>query len=198
MCGNGIVDPGETCDPPMSVPDDHFPDNKCRETCTYCGDGIVNNGEECDFNDPDASHSCTNDCMIPACGDGIVDPSDETCDPPGSVPDTPPGNENACRDSCTYCGDGIVNNGEECDDPGDPRCSDDCMVVPPFCGDGIVDIGETCDPPGSVPDTPPGNENACRDNCTYCGDGIVNNGEECDDPDDPLLQRRVHAAFRLR
>ncbi len=121
------------------------------------------------------------------CGDGIVDPDlGETCDPPGSVPDTPPGNENACRDNCTYCGDGIVNNGEECDDPDDPRCSDDCMVVPPFCGDGIVDPNETCDPPGSVPDTPPGNENACRDSCTYCGDGIVNNGEECDDPDDPL------------
>ncbi len=184
MCGNGILDPGETCDPPGSVPDPDFPDNLCRESCTYCGDGEVNNGEECDFNDPNAPPSCTNDCMIPACGDGMVGPG-ETCDPPGSVPD-PDFPDNLCRESCTYCGDGEVNNGEECDfnDPDDPLCRDDCTI--PVCGDGIVDsdLGETCDPPGSVPD-PDFPDNLCRPSCTYCGDGIPNNGEECDDPDDP-------------
>ncbi len=119
------------------------------------------------------------------CGDKFVDPSlGETCDPPGSVPGTPAGNTNACRDDCTYCGDGIVNNGEECDDPNDPTCSNECKLIP-FCGNGIVDPGETCDPPGSVPGLPPGNQNVCRDSCTYCGDGIPNNGEECDDPNDP-------------
>ena len=185
FCGDGIVDMGETCDPPGSVPDTPpGNENVCRDSCTYCGDGIVDIGEECDDpNDP----LCSNECkLLPSCGDGMVDPDmGETCDPPGSVPNTPPGNMNACRDTCTYCGDGIVNDGEECDDPNDPRCSDDCMIIPPFCGDGIVDMGETCDPPGSVPDTPPGNENVCRDSCTYCGDGIVDNGEECDDPNDP-------------
>jgi hypothetical protein len=119
------------------------------------------------------------------CGNKVVEPDlGETCDPPGTVPGTPPGNSNACRDDCTYCGDGIVNDGEECDDPNDPTCSNDCKLIP-FCGNGIVDPGETCDPPGSIPDLPPGNQNACRESCTYCGDGIPNNGEECDDPNDP-------------
>jgi hypothetical protein len=36
-------------------------------------------------------------------------------------------------------------------------------IITPFCGDGIVDPGETCDPPFSIPDTPPGNENECRE-----------------------------------
>ncbi len=186
VCGDGHVQPPETCDPPGSVPDTPPGNmNACRDNCTYCGDGIVNDGEECDDpNDP----LCTDDCkLLPFCGDGIVDPeANETCDPPGSVPDTPPGNMNACRDNCTYCGDGIVDEDEECDDPNDPLCSNECKLIP-FCGDGIVDpeANETCDPPGSVPDTPPGNMNVCRDNCTYCGDGIVNNGEECDDPGNP-------------
>ncbi len=76
---------------------------------------------------------------VPLCGNGIVEPElGETCDPPGSIPDTPPGNTNECRVNCTYCGDGIVNNGEECDDPNDPRCTDDCKLrceldVEKFC-----------------------------------------------------------------
>jgi len=170
------LDQPERCDTPG------IKRNKATETTTIepCDPNVA----QCDEVSMDVAYlNCEEE---PLCGNGLVDPG-ETCDPPGSVPDTPPGNQNACRDNCTYCGDGIVNNGEECDDPNDPLCSDDCMLVP-SCGDGVVDpgLGETCDPPGSVPDTPPGNQNACRDNCTYCGDGIVNNGEECDDPNDPL------------
>jgi hypothetical protein len=64
FCGDGVVDPGEFCDPPGSIPDPSFPDNLCREDCTYCGDGVVNDGEECDFNDPAAPPFCTTDCVI--------------------------------------------------------------------------------------------------------------------------------------
>jgi hypothetical protein len=149
FCGDGIVGPGETCDPPGSIPDGNYPDNLCRDTCTYCGDGIVNNGEACDFNAPNAPPNCTQDCTLPFCGDGIVGP-DETCDPPGSIPD---GNypDNVCRDTCTYCGDGIVNNGEECDfnaPNAPPNCTQDC-TLPPEC---VLEVDKKClvekPPPG--------------------------------------------------
>lgn len=188
-CGDGIVGntPGETCDPPDSVPNQTYPNNICRADCTFCGDGIVNNGEQCDFNDPNAPANCNTDCTLtpPQCGDGIVgNTAGETCDPPGSVPN-PSLPNNTCRGNCTYCGDGIKDGGEDCDfnDQTDPNvqaghCSTSCTILP-FCGDGIVGntAGETCDPPGSNAGQP----NECRANCTFCGDGILDAGEQCDD-----------------
>lgn len=60
VCGNGVVDPGETCDPPGG----QWPPNGnlCRQTCTYCGDGIVNNGEQCDDGNNNNADSCRNNC----------------------------------------------------------------------------------------------------------------------------------------
>ena len=76
-CGNGVLDPGETCDPPGSMvaakaggPADRL----CRGDCTYCGDQIVNDSETCDDGDTidgDCApiNNCRNDCSIPICGD---------------------------------------------------------------------------------------------------------------------------------
>jgi hypothetical protein len=48
-CGDGVVQPGETCDPPGSTPSTPAGNmNVCRSDCTYCGDAIVNGGETCD------------------------------------------------------------------------------------------------------------------------------------------------------
>src|SRR5262249_33619252 len=39
LCGNGRLDPGETCDPPDPTLDPQRPGEvKCRPDCTYCGD----------------------------------------------------------------------------------------------------------------------------------------------------------------
>lgn len=112
-------------------------------------------------------------CIIPACGDGIVTPP-ESCD---STPD--------CRSDCSMCGDGIVNedNGEFCDDG--PQNSDDrpgaCRLncSSSFCGDGIQDPGEGCDNGAGNNDDMP---DACRSDCrrASCGDGIVDATESCD------------------
>jgi hypothetical protein len=67
-CGDETVDPGETCDPPGSTPDTEYPDNLCRDDCTYCGDGELNGDEECDFNDPAAPETCTTACVIEQMG----------------------------------------------------------------------------------------------------------------------------------
>jgi len=120
-----------------------------------CGDNSVNQpGEECDGTDdaacpglclpPGDPNECT--CVV-GCGNGVVEPPDETCDPPGA----PAGaNGNICRSDCTVCGDGVVQPGavpdsETCDDGNNLECSptqpqkplDDCnnMCGGLFCKD---------------------------------------------------------------
>jgi hypothetical protein len=51
-CGNGVLDPGETCDPPdpTPIPGVVPPQATCRPDCTFCGDAVVQaaDGETCD------------------------------------------------------------------------------------------------------------------------------------------------------
>jgi len=176
-CGNGVVDPGETCDPPASCPascDDADPCTTdsltgsaatCSARCTHApvtacagGDGCCPAG--CD----DAADA---DCSD-ACGNGVVDPG-ETCDPPATCPatcddgnvctaDTLAGSATTCTAACsaapiTACAGGDGCCPASCDSTGDGDC------LPGGCGNGVVDPGETCDPPASCP--------------TSCNDGNV-------------------------
>lgn len=62
ICGNGIVEAGETCDPPGSVPP--LPPgnvNNCRLDCTYCGDGILTPPETCDTGGV-PNRACNSNC----------------------------------------------------------------------------------------------------------------------------------------
>src|SRR5206468_7332786 len=78
-CGNFVLDPGETCDPPgVPMPPNG---NLCRDDCTYCGDGVVQSGdgESCDDGNsvsgcrPDLPQTpldpCLNSCQAPVCED---------------------------------------------------------------------------------------------------------------------------------
>ncbi|MEM3443450.1 MAG: PQQ-binding-like beta-propeller repeat protein [Candidatus Nanoarchaeia archaeon] len=50
ICGNGVVDPGEVCDPsatPNGCPPNQVCKNWCTR-CTTCGNGIIDPAEECD------------------------------------------------------------------------------------------------------------------------------------------------------
>jgi len=60
FCGDGIVDLGETCDPP-GVPQPPS-GNDCRGDCTFCGDFIVDPGEDCDDGNNTDGDGCENDC----------------------------------------------------------------------------------------------------------------------------------------
>lgn len=65
FCGNGVVDPGETCDPPGStsaMPPGNT--NPCRPDCTYCGDGVQNGTETCDDGNHIDTDDCRNDCTV--------------------------------------------------------------------------------------------------------------------------------------
>ena len=77
-CGNGIVDPGEACDPGRETA-------TCDWDCTLvaCGDGTVNPvaGEQCDEGDDNSNSradACRSNCELPSCADGVLD-SGERC-----------------------------------------------------------------------------------------------------------------------
>ncbi len=50
VCGDGVIDTGETCDPPNPAVDPVTDQTECRPDCTFCGDGVVQAGhtETCD------------------------------------------------------------------------------------------------------------------------------------------------------
>jgi cysteine-rich repeat protein len=177
-CGNGIVDPGEECDPGPGSPE-------CDDDCTFarCGDFFVNpyRGEQCDDGNQDSGDGCSAECFREDgenfCGDGIQQEG-EQCDHGGDSPE--------CDRDCTFasCGDSYINpvRGEQCDDgnqiSGD-GCSASCTLENEmaFCGDGIQQPGEECDTGGDSP--------GCDGDCTiaFCGDDYINptRGEQCDD-----------------
>jgi len=135
-CGNGVLDPALPCDA------DGF------DPGAVCDHGIARPAEECDdgpLNSDTWPDACRTTCVLPWCGDGVWD-STEECDPGR-------GKAHICNPNCTIsrCGDGIVNAdaAEQCDTRGESAdCDADCTLVE--CGDGITNrhAGE-CDA-GSV------------------------------------------------
>lgn len=182
VCGNGVVDPGEICDPTaIADPSAESCTSDCRSNLK-CGDRFVNDDEQCD--DGMMSASCDADCTFPFCGDGVrnmfaKNPAtgvEEQCDMGGM--------DEECDADCTWvqCGDGVANTaaGEECDDGENDDSTDACLpgCKSAWCGDGFVheDV-EACDKGGDHVE--------CDGDCTppLCGDGYLNEeaGEVCDD-----------------
>lgn len=74
VCGNSVVETGETCDE-GAANNDTAPVGFCRTDCTRCGDGIVQTSEECDYASPPdggpLDESCDQACEIVSfCSDG--------------------------------------------------------------------------------------------------------------------------------
>jgi len=185
-CGDFVVDPYETCDD-----GGHVSGDGCSSTCrSECGDGHLNTqtGEVCDngtANSNSTANACRLNCVLPSCGDGVVD-NGEQCDNGTRGNGINPGQ---CRANCRlpYCGDGIIDPNEECDLAADngpgSTCTSTCKSL---CGDGVVEKGEDCDQGTGNNNNP----NAlCRTNCQFahCGDGIIDTvlGEQCDNGPQP-------------
>ena len=128
-CGNGVIDPGEDCDPPDGV----TCDSDCQRIPT-CGDGIVDPGEDCEPPntaicdalcqdiDPCSPNPCDdfNDCTVNACSASTDGNNTAVCDYSGSVAD-----------------------GTSCDDfaPNSAVClSGICTEVPPPIANQVSDI----------------------------------------------------------
>jgi hypothetical protein len=64
VCGDGVIDPGETCDPPDLSIDPAMGQFVCRLNCTACGDGVVDvtSTESCDNGGPSRCGECLNNC----------------------------------------------------------------------------------------------------------------------------------------
>lgn len=195
-CGNGLLDPGETCDDLNRAGGDGC-DEACLQepfsscpgvglACTVCGDGVAAGLEACD----DANH---------VDGDG--------CDQACSVE----AGWDCSLASCValQCGDGIRAGAETCDDANrrsgdgcDFRCRTELDFVcvgagvacrRAVCGDGAIEAREECDDGGVVAGD--GCDEGCRLEAGYacvvgagchrtvCGDGAREGREACDDGD---------------
>jgi hypothetical protein len=173
-CGNGQVDPGETCDTAIAP--------GLPGACPTSG--------ECTSTDPCAVSllvspaTCQAICMhyqqgiLPQAGDG--------CCPPGATYAT----DTDCPQSC---GDGVVGTGESCDVGIVPPKAGSC---PTNCDDGfsctndfLVGNGCTAKCAHTSITTPTSGDGCCPDGGTSvtdtdcparCGDGVVEPGESCD------------------
>ena len=171
---------------------------RCFEALQSCQlNGLIEDGEACDDGNEIDSDTCTTNCQLARCGDGILrqdralgETGFEACDD-GNEDDT-----DGCRNTCEQarCGDGVRRTDqppesadhETCDDGNeDPldECTLDCKT--PRCGDGLKHQEEACDD-GNEDDT-----DGCRNTCERagCGDGVIRTDaalgsaeyEACDD-----------------
>ncbi|MDP6215459.1 MAG: proprotein convertase P-domain-containing protein, partial [Acidimicrobiales bacterium] len=102
QCGNGVIDPAETCD------DGNFDaGDGCDARClTECGNGRQDEGEECEDGNVVDTDACTSSCTNARCGDGLVWFGNEDCDQGAEGNSDEP--NAVCRTDCTpqRCGDG--------------------------------------------------------------------------------------------
>lgn len=172
ICGNSIVEPGETCDTaiaegmagacPASCDDGDFctadsvaMDGTCAAACEFTPITVAADGDMCC--PPGETIATDNDCGI-VCGDGVRSMG-ESCDTA-----IPAGSAGACP---TSCDDGMVCTTDMLASAGtcDAQCTS-TVITTPMDGDGCCPAGATI---------------ADDDDCTAtCGDGVVSSGESCD------------------
>ncbi len=207
-CGNGELDPGETCDHLIESGEGACPDAcdaapmcftsvlvgdplgctaRCVASpvgCSMVSDGCCSLGCSA-INDSD----CTN-----TCGNGVVE-TGESCD--GDCPtscddnnacttDSFTGSVDACSFQCTNSPRTTCANADGCCPAGCTSATDsDCSST---CGNGSVDIGEVCD--GNCPtgcndnnactkDTLTGAAATCSAQCAYSAIASCQSGDGC-------------------
>jgi len=172
QCGDGNMDPGETCDPAGVCPDSCSDGNACtrdelvgsQEQCnTKCERSNVSACVDGDGCCPaECNKDSDNDCLA-TCGNAAMDPG-ETCDESAGVAcvagcndgdactmDQQVGSASNCNLACSFLPITSCKSDDGCCPTGCVNGTDnDCPLT---CGDGQLDPGEFCDPPGSCPQT---------------------------------------------
>ena len=193
LCGNGVVDPGEECDP--SSPGGSFcaPGTTCTDQCVCEGGGSTTTTTT-------TTPGSTTTAPGGLCGNGVVDPGEE-CDPAspdGGFPGSPGGGFCAPGTTCTaqcVCAGGSTTT---CSSTTTTVVTTTTTTAPGgLCGNGVLDPGEECDmsspagsflcPPGCTCDSLTctcvpigGSTTTTTTPPAGCGNGIVDPGEECD------------------
>jgi hypothetical protein len=179
-CGNGVIDPGETCDVAIAAGPGACPPRDCDDgiACTHdvvSGSGCTLTCAHVEIRDRVAGDGCCPagasyaadarggdpDCS-PSCGDGTIQPG-EACDTgiaagkPGACPAAA-----GCDDGDPCTIDSLISAG---------TCSARCAHSPIVVQSGAATDG--CCPAGalSLDDA---------DCAATCGDGVVEPGEACD------------------
>jgi cysteine-rich repeat protein len=196
MCGNGMVEPGETCDLGAQ---NGMTGSGCKANCAYeCVTPATDcpAAPFCQMPSCNAAHTCAN----------VADPAKEgmTCGTNLVC------SNGACVAPTAVCGNGVTETGEQCDygsgnGPGtgcSASCQFECTILPDSCNNGnLCDGTETCtmvtvnNRPGQkctataapAPGTTCGTGQICLGQLcvtSTCGDGFVSttNGEQCEPP----------------
>lgn len=200
-CGNGVTDPGETCDGncPLSCDDgvacttDVMTGSvaTCDVVCAHNPIAICVSGDGCCG--PGCTASNDSDCSS-TCGNGIVEQG-ETCD--GNCPascndgnactaDVKSGSPASCNVTCSHSPITACSPGDGCCPSGCNASTDsDCGAT---CGNGVVEPGEICD--GNCPascndgnacttDVKTGNAGNCDVVCTHAPVTACSSGDGC-------------------
>lgn len=168
-CGDGTIDPGETCDDGTNNGQLDYCNANCSGATTFdCGDGIVDPGETCDEG---ASNGLPGHCddvcsgiTVPVCGNSVVE-TGETCDAGSAATNLCEYGLTSCEvcdQSCalvsgevSYCSDGVIDSsaGEACDDGNAvdmDGCSALCAVETPTYVVGKYVRGNFCSPATAI------------------------------------------------
>ncbi len=178
VCGNSVVETGETCDPLATCPT-ACPQMECtlrklvnagtcaaqcvddvRQTACVSGDGCCPGG---------CNRNSDNDCAA-VCGNSVLEMG-ETCDPQAScvskqsacqsdanIVRTGSGDPTLCTFICTEAPRGCGPADGFCPAT---NCGPTMDVDCPGCGNGKKETGELCDPPGTCPTMCAPDANAC-------------------------------------
>jgi hypothetical protein len=207
-CGNGQIDPGETCDPagdcPKACPEITCTrqilvgsPNQCNVRCQEEKITACASGDKCCPRGASPACNTINDAECAAvCGNGTVE-AGETCEPKADCQQkadgckddretlrTLSGDVESCTVTCTErkrpCQAGDRECPTTCSASTDPDC--------PGCGNGRIEAGEVCDPLSTCPSGCPtqgcrlrrlAGQGTCGARCEEAGN--VQDGTACGD-----------------
>lgn len=177
MCGNGVLEPNETCDPSSTCPSCNSSQDKCfiakpsgdAKSCNFrCTMERIADCHNDDGCCPDTCNSTNDSDCSPSCGNRALE-ARETCEAETDKPcpsscddgkpctkDTQTGSAQMCNVVCSHEPITAAANGDACcPDSANANNDDDCEAD---CGNSTQENGEECDDGNDTPD----------DGCTNC------------------------------